>query len=137
MLLLEIFAQVPDPRQAGHAFQHLICDVLSIALCAMLSGAESFVDRKDYGRAKESWLRERLGLELPQGIPNHDTFNRLFARLDPAAFEACFVQWTQALQQITAGEILAVDGKSVRRSFDTATGQGALHLVSVWPRRPV
>ncbi len=132
MLIFEIFEQVPDPRKAGHAFEHLLIDVLSIALCAMLSGAESFVDMEDYGRAKEHWLRERLGLALPHGMPSHDTFNRLFSRLDPQAFEACFVAWTQHLQQITEGEILAIDGKSVRRSFDTATGQGALHLVSVW-----
>ena len=132
MLLFSIFEQVPDPRKPGHAFEHHLIDVLCIGLCAMLSGAESFVDMEDYGRAKEAWLRERLGLALPHGIPSHDTFNRLFSQLDPQAFEACFEAWTQLLQQLTEGEILAIDGKSVRRSFDTATGQGALHLVSVW-----
>lgn len=132
MLIFEIFEGVPDPRTPDHAFKHLLIDVLCIALCAILSGAETFVDMEDYGVAKESWLRERLGLELPHGIPSHDTFNRLFSRLDPKAFEACFMAWTQHLQQITEGEILAIDGKSVRRSFDSATGQGALHLVSVW-----
>src|ERR1051325_644821 len=132
MLIFEIFEQVPDPRKPGHAFDHLLLDVLCIALCAMLSGAESFVDMEDYGRAKEKWLRERLGLALPNGIPSHDTFNRLFSQIDPEAFEACFVAWTQLLQQLSAGEILSIDGKTVRRSFDTATGQGALHLVSVW-----
>jgi len=132
MLIFEIFEHLPDPRTPNHAFKHHLVDVLCIALCAMLSGAESFVDMEDYGQAKEDWLRRRLGLELPHGIPSHDTFNRLFSRLDPAAFEACFVTWTQQLHQATEGEILAIDGKSVRRSFDTATGQGALHLVSVW-----
>ncbi len=87
-----------------------------------LSGAEGFVDFEDYGLAKEHWLRERLGLELPHGIPSHNTFNRLFSLLDAKAFEACFMVWTQHLQQITEGEILAIDGKSVRRSFDSATG---------------
>jgi predicted transposase YbfD/YdcC len=135
MLCFEIFDQVPDPRKPGHAYRHQLIDVLCIALCAMLSGAETFVDMEDYGRAKEAWLRERLGLALPHGIPSHDTFNRLFALLDPAAFEACFKVWTQLLQQITDGEIMAIDGKTLRRSFDTASGQSALHLVSVWASR--
>lgn len=132
MLIFEIFEQVPDPRKPGHAIQHQFLEVLCIALCAMLSGAEGFEDMEDYGHAKETWLRERVSLELPNGIPSHDTFNRLFSRMNPHAFEACFMAWTQQLQQLTQGEVLAVDGKSVRRSFDTATGKGALHLVSVW-----
>src|ERR1043166_734973 len=81
MLIFEIFEQVPDPRKPGHAIQHLFLDVLCIALCAMLSGAEGFEDMaegfedmEDYGRAKEKWLREHLGLALPNGIPSHDTF---------------------------------------------------------------
>ncbi len=77
-------------------------------------------------------MRQRLGLELVHGIPSHDTFNRVFAALDPDAFDRCFVRWTQQLHEESAGQILAIDGKSVRRSFDSATGQGALHLVSVW-----
>jgi predicted transposase YbfD/YdcC len=132
MLLFEMFESVPDPRTPHHAFKHRLLDVLCIALCAVVSGAESFVDMEDYGVAKEAWLRERLGLELPHGIPSHDTFNRLFSALDPAAFERSFMAWTKQLHQESAGEILAIDGKSLRRSFDTATGQGALHLVSVW-----
>jgi predicted transposase YbfD/YdcC len=132
MLLFEIFERIPDPRTPDHFFRHRLIDVLCIALCATLSGAETFVDFEDYGLAKETWLRERLGLELPHGIPSHDTFNRLFSLLDAKALETCFMMWTQHLQQATNGEILAIDGKSVRRSFDTATGQGALHLVSVW-----
>lgn len=107
-------------------------DVLCIGLCAVVSGGEGFVDMADDGVAKEAWLRQRLGLALHNGIPSHDTFNRLFSALDPHAFEGCFMAWTQQLHQEAAGEILAIDGKSLRRSFDTATGQGALHLVSVW-----
>lgn len=98
----------------------------------MISGAESFVEIEEYGQAKEAWLRERLGLSLLHGIPSHDTFGRLFSRLDASAFEACFVAWTQTLHTLTQGQVIALDGKSVRRSFDTATGQGALHLVSAW-----
>ena len=91
MRLFEIFEQVPDPRKLGHAFEHRLIDVLCIALCAMLSGAESFVDMEDYGRAKEVWLRERLGLALPNGIPSHDTFNRIFSQLDAPDIKAIFV----------------------------------------------
>lgn len=72
MLIFEIFESMPDPRKPDHAFKHRLLDVLSIALCALLCGAESFVDMQDYGVAKEKWLRERLGLELPCGIPSHD-----------------------------------------------------------------
>ena len=132
MLLFEIFQDVPDPRMPHRWLKHSLMDVLCIGLCAVVSGAEGFVDMADYGMSKEEWLRQRLGLELTNGIPSHDTFNRVFSALDPQAFERCFMAWTQQLHQETQGEILAIDGKSLRRSFDTATGQGALHLVSVW-----
>lgn len=134
---IEVFSQVEDPRTPCHALKHLLVDILCIALCAVLSGAEGFVDREDYGRAKHTWLRERLGLELPSGIPSHDTFRRIFAALCPQAFEACFVGWTQQLPQQSGGDLLAIDGKAVRHSFDTASGQGALHLVSVGPAKRV
>jgi predicted transposase YbfD/YdcC len=112
--------------------RHKLVDILAIALCGVMSGAESFVEIEEYGQSKEAWLRERLGLSLLHGIPSHDTFGRLFSRLDPSAFEACFVAWTQTLHTLTQGQVIALDGKSVRRSFDSATGQGALHLVSAW-----
>jgi hypothetical protein len=126
------FGELPDPRSNNGRLRHQLTDILAIALCATLSGAESFVEMEEYGQSKAAWLRERLGLYLAHGIPSHDTFARLFARLDPAAFEACFVAWTQALHTLTRGQVIAVDGKNVRRSFDTATGQSALHLVSAW-----
>ncbi len=132
MLLFEIFQDVPDPRTPHPWLKHSLMDVLCIGLCAVVSSGEGFVDMADYGVAKESWLRERLGLELAHGIPSHDTFNRLFSALDPHAFERCFMAWTHQLHQETQGEVLAIDGKSLRRSFDAATGQGAVHLVSVW-----
>ena len=132
MILFEVFSQVRDPRTPCHSLKHQLVDILGIALCAVVSGAESFVDMEDYGVAKERWLREGLGLELGHGIPSHDTFRRVFASLDPTAFEGCFRRWTQQLQQQSGGDLLAIDGKTMRRSFDTATGQAALHLVSVW-----
>ncbi len=132
MFLIEMFSQVADPRTPCHALKHLLVDILCIALCAVLSGAESFVDMEDYGQAKSTWLRERLGLALPHGIPSHDTFRRVLAVVDPTAFEGCFVRWTQQLHQQSGGDLLVIDGKAVRHSFDTASGAGALHLVSVW-----
>lgn len=130
--LSDYFSEVPDPRGQSNATQHLLLDILTIALCAMLSGAESFVDMERFGREKKTWLRERLGLKLPGGVPCHDTFGRLFARLNPDAFSHAMQAWTQALNQATQGQVIAIDGKSVRRSFDTATGRGALHLVNAW-----
>jgi len=126
------FEKVPDPRGPSNAQVHLLLDILTIALCAMLSGAESFVDMERFGREKQGWLKARLGLKLPGGIPCHDTFGRLFARLDPHAFGAAMQTWTQALHHATQGQVIAIDGKSVRRSFDTATGKAALHLVNAW-----
>lgn len=126
------FGDLPDPRRDNGQLRHELIDILAIALCAMLSGAESFVAMEEYGQSKHAWLRDRLGLHLPHGIPSHDTFARLLARLNPQAFEACFAAWTQALHTLTQGQVIALDGKSVRRSFDTASGQGALHLVSAW-----
>ena len=132
MFLIEVFSEVRDPRTPCHALKHQLVDILCIALCAVLSGAESFVDMEDYGVAKERWLRERLGLELGHGIPSHDTFRRVFSSIDPCAFEGCFLRWTQQLHQQSGGDLLSIDGKAVRHSFDTASGRGALHLVSVW-----
>ena len=126
------FTHIPDPRESSNATRHVLLDILMIALCALLSGAENFVDMEEFGREKQQWLQERLGLQLPHGIPSHDTFGRLFARLDPHAFGAAMQTWTQALHQATQGQVLALDGKTVRRSFDTATGKAALHVVSAW-----
>src|SRR5687768_15972513 len=113
MFLFEVFSEVGDPRTPCHSLKHQLVDILGIALCAVVSGAESFVDMADYGVAKEPWLRERLGLELPHGIPSHDTFRRVFSLLDPDAFEGCFVRWTQQLHQQSGGDLLAIDGKAV------------------------
>ena len=126
------FGKLPDPRGEARALRHELLDILTIALCAMLSGAETFTDMERFGEAKFDWLRERLGLSLAYGVPSHDTFGRLFARLDPKSFAQAFAEWTQDLHSQTQGEVIALDGKTLRRSFDTATGQGALHLVTAW-----
>lgn len=130
--LLTSLKDVPDPRRASALRLHSVLDILAIALCAMLSGAETFVDMERFGRAKRAWLQERLGLALLHGIPSHDTFGRLFARLNPEAFSDAMQGWSQALHHLTKGQVIAIDGKSLRHSFDTASGQSALHMVSAW-----
>ena len=128
---LEPFAALPDPRVERTKRRHLL-DILAIALCAVLCGAEGWEDMSAFGQAKAAWLKERLGLALPEGIACPDTFRRLFARLDPEAFRECFVSWAQAIKEHTGGQVIALDGKTLKHSFDTATGQSALHVVSAW-----
>jgi predicted transposase YbfD/YdcC len=125
------FGAVPDPR-IDRTKQHLLLDLLVIALCAVICGAEGWEDMEAFGRAKERWLRERLGLALPNGIPSHDTFRRVFARLDPEAFGRAFLAWAEALRVQTKGEVIALDGKMLRHSFDTAAGRAPIHLVTAW-----
>jgi predicted transposase YbfD/YdcC len=124
------FADLPDPRRETKNKLHLLIDILVIALCATIAGSESAVEIAEYGRQKESWLRRWL--RLPNGIPSHDTFSRVFAALNPSKFQACFMQWVQALHEATAGQVVAIDGKTLRRSFDRGDGLKPLHVVSAW-----
>src|SRR5437879_236397 len=125
------FGAVPDPR-IDRTKQHLLLDILVIALCAVICGAEGWEDMEAFGRAKEPFLRDHLGLELPHGIPSHDTFRRVFGRLDPDAFGRAFCAWAEALRVPRPGEGIALDGKVLRHSFDTAAGQAPIHLVTAW-----
>ena len=125
------FAALKDPR-VERTRRHPLLSLLVIALCAVVCGAEGWEDMEAFAKAKEDWLRERLGLALPYGIPHHDTFRRVFARLDPEHFRQCFIAWTAALQEQTQGQVVACDGKALRHSFDTALGQEAIHMVSAW-----
>ncbi|HMA92417.1 MAG TPA: ISAs1 family transposase, partial [Polyangiaceae bacterium] len=123
------FEEVPDPR-VERTRRHSLMDVLVIALLTMSCVGEGWEDMQEFGQAKESWLKTFL--ELTNGIPSADTFRRVLSALDPAAFNACFIAWVQELSQGTQGKLVAVDGKTVRHSFDRATGKKALHLVSAW-----
>src|SRR3954470_15557052 len=124
------FATLTDPR-VERTKAHELLDLLTIALCAVLCGANDWVAVETFGHAKEASLRTFLA--LPNGIPSHDTFGRVFARLDPAEFQRCFVGWVAAVVgPLGAAEVVAVDGKTLRRSHDRARGQGPLHLVSAW-----
>jgi len=123
------FSILPDPR-VERTKKHRLIDILFIAVCTIICGGESFTDMELFGEAKEEWLRTVL--ELPHGIPSHDTFGRVFSLLDPQAFGECFLRWSAALHEASKGEVIALDGKTLRHSFDRATDQSALHLVSAW-----
>ncbi len=127
--LLDHFASLPDPRMARHRW-HKLSDILVIAVCAVLCGAESYPAIEDFGYEREAWLKQFL--ELPGGIPSHDTFNRVLRLLDPVQFQACFLSWMRAVAEATAGEVVAIDGKALRRSFDKSRAKRAIHLVSAW-----
>jgi predicted transposase YbfD/YdcC len=125
----EHFATLTDPRR-DHLKAHRLLDILTIALCAVICGADDWVEVETFGQAKEDWLRTFL--ELPGGIPSHDTFGRVFARLDPEEFRRCFAQWVKAVVGEPGQQVVAVDGKTLRRSHDRRAGKAALHLVSAW-----
>jgi predicted transposase YbfD/YdcC len=127
--LFDHFATLADPRIARQRW-HKLSDILVIAVCAVLCGAESYPASEDFGQEREEWLRQLL--ELPEGIPSHDTFNRVLRLLDPVEFQACFLRWRQAVAEVTAGEVVAIDGKVLRRSFAKGTGKRAIHMVSAW-----
>lgn len=127
--LQEHFAELTDPR-VDRGKLHLLLDILVIALCAVICGADTWVEMEAYGRAKAGWLKGFL--LLPNGIPSHDTFARVLARLKPEELQRCFLNWIRAVSELTHGEVVAIDGKTLRRSFDRAAGKGAIHMVSAW-----
>jgi predicted transposase YbfD/YdcC len=123
------FAGLTDPR-IDRSRLHELLDIIAIAICAVVAGADSWDDIEDFGNAKITWLGTFL--ELPNGIPSHDTFRRLFERLDPDEFQRGFLGWIEALHEATERQVIAIDGKCLRRSFDRAKGKSALHLVHAW-----
>jgi predicted transposase YbfD/YdcC len=123
------FGALPDPRVQGRC-DHKLLEIVVIALCAVITGAESWVEVETFGRLKHAWLKTFL--ELPFGIPTHDTFGRVFAALDAEAFQACFARWVEGVFQVTRGQVIAIDGKTVRRSHDKTIGKDAIHMVSAW-----
>lgn len=127
--LAEFFGDLPDPR-IDRTKKHKLLDIIIIAVCGVICGADSWVEIEQFGRAKEGWLKQFL--ELPHGIPSHDTFGRVFGLLDSAAFQERFRRWVEAVFRKTRGQVIAIDGKTVRRSRDRTIGQDAIHLVSAW-----
>lgn len=122
------FSDMEDPR--GDNRRHLLLDIIVIAICAAICGADTWTDVELFGQSKEQWFRKFL--ELPHGIPSHDTFGRVFALIDPEQFQARFRDWIAAVAERTEGEIIALDGKQLRRSHDKAEGKKAIYMVSAW-----
>ena len=129
--ILTHFADLEDPR-IERSKLHSLPDVLGLTICAVICGADTFVDIELYGEEKFDWLCTFL--DLPHGIPSHDTIGRLFAALKPEAFQECFLAWMHAVVGASDGKLIAIDGKTLRRSFDKAKGKAPVHLVSAWAR---
>ncbi len=126
--VIQHFSILPDPRHDINK-RHLLIDIIVITLAASISGAEGWNDIETFGRLREDWLRKFL--ELPYGIPSHDTFRDVFLRLDTKEFAKCFSAFVEDLCEVK-DKMIAIDGKTLRRSFDKATGKKVLHLINVW-----
>jgi predicted transposase YbfD/YdcC len=127
--IVEHFQPLEDPR-IERTKRHSLLDILVIALCTLLTGGEGFQDMELFGKSKRAWLQTFLA--LPHGIPSHDTFGRVFARLNPERFQQCFLSWSQSVAQLTQGALISLDGKTVKASLDRATAASPLHMLSAW-----
>lgn len=123
------FGDIYDPRVEGRCDYPLL-EVITIAICATLAGAEGWTDMEIFGKSKEAWLKQFLKLE--KGIPSHDTFGDVFGMIDGDEFQHSFVRWVEGVFTVTHGEVVAIDGKTARRSHDKAIGKDAIHMVSAW-----
>ena len=127
--IADYFGEIEDPR-VERTRQHKLIDIITIAICAVICGAEGWTDIETYGLVKYEWLKQFL--ELPNGIPSHDTFSRVFSRLNPQQFQQGFLNWIKSINKMTSGEVIAIDGKTLRHSYDQGAELGAIHMVSAW-----
>jgi predicted transposase YbfD/YdcC len=127
--IADYFSVIEDPR-IDRTKRHNLIDIMTIAIIAVICGAAGWVAVEIYGCAKYEWLKTFL--ELPNGIPSHDTFARVFTRINPQQFQSCFVDWMKSIQKITEGEVVAIDGKTLRGSYDQSSDQSAIQMVSAW-----
>ena len=127
--ITKCFTKVTDPR-IERSKRHKLIDIILLAICGVICGADSWVDIEMYGKAKKEWLKTFL--ELPNGIPSHDTFGRVFAAIDPDEFEKSFRDWVQTIHELTRGQVIALDGKQLRGSQESETGRSAIYMVSAW-----
>ena len=127
--ILQQFKGLQDPRGPGGR-RHSLAAMLTIAICAVICGAQGWTDVEEFGISRRAWFKTFL--DLPHGIASHDTFGRVFAALKPAAFERCFRRWVKSLVKASQGRLIAVDGKTLRRSFDQAAGKSAIHMISAF-----
>lgn len=127
--ILEHISLLPDPR-GRQGRRHLFQDIVTIAVCAVVCGADMWTEVSQFGRAKAKWFKTFL--TPPHGIPSHDTFGTVFAAMDPGALEGFFLTWVKALAEKSEGRLIPIDGKTLRRSFDQASDKAAIHMVSAW-----
>ena len=127
--IIEHFRDIEDPRIERNK-KHQIWDIICLTICAVVCGCETWEEIELYGKEKKQWLSGIL--DLPNGIPSHDTIRRLFIRLDPEQLQKCLLSWVEAVRKGSEGEIVAIDGKTARRSHDRLKGKGPLHMVSAW-----
>ena len=127
--LITHFSNITDKRKPN-GIRHKLIDIIVIAICGVICGADDWVMVEYFGNAKREWFETFL--ELPHGIPSHDTFGKVFALIDPIEFQASFLNWVHEIARITSGQLIAIDGKTVRRSHDRSKGKEAIHLVSAW-----
>jgi predicted transposase YbfD/YdcC len=125
----EHFGKLEDPRIERNKL-HKLLDIIVIAICGVICGADNWVDIEIFGKKKKRWLRQFL--ELPNGIPSHDTFGRVFGMLKAEHFQECFYAWVKMVNQVTEGQVIALDGKQLRGSMDKYTGKGAIYMVNAW-----
>lgn len=127
--LLRFFEELEDPRM-DRTKLHSLSDILVITICAVICGADEWTEIELFGNSKRKWFKTFLA--LPNGVPSHDTFGRVFSRLDPKQLEQCFQRWMGAMAECTGGQLIAIDGKTIRRSFQKADNKAAIHVVSAW-----
>jgi len=130
--IIHHFSSIKDPR-VNRQKKHQLQDIFFISLCAMVCGADNWVAIEEFGLAKEQWFTELLGLE--HGIPSHDTFGEVYAAIDTEQFSDCFSRWVADLASLTEGEVIAIDGKCLRRSLDKASKKAAIYMVSAWAQQ--
>lgn len=127
--LKEHFSGLTDPRKEINK-KHSLLDIIIISICAVISGARGWDDIESFAKAQYKWLMTFLALE--NGLPSADTFRRVFARLKPQEFQRCFINWVNSVRQVTAAEIVSIDGKTLKHSYDRRLGKSAIHMVSAW-----
>lgn len=127
-IIFDAFNEVEDPR--GDNKRHKFIDIIGIALCAVTSGMESYNEIEEFGESSEEWLKQYF--ELPNGIPSHDTFNRVFSQINPKQFQKCFNELMKNLAELVNGEVVSIDGKTVRGSSCNSSNQKSIHMVSAW-----
>src|ERR1700736_1493238 len=126
------FSIIKDFRVTGRC-DHRLIDIIILSICAVICGADSWIDIEEFGHSRIEWLKNFL--KLPNGIPSHDTIGRVFSLINPVKFEKCFLEWVKQVFNRTGGEIIPIDGKTLRRSYDKKSGRSAIHMISAWSER--